>query len=162
MNGSSTNTHNLSQPEIYLFLCSQIVGANDTHIIVTLHISNLTTTARVDNRITADDALQTIMDQTENGTLPFSVELSPGMRVRPLLFQVSSECPQCDVCHCDDDANPGAAFGIVLGILLFGLLLGVGGTLLTLFIIKKCRSARYKVKTGVVSYEKHEDEVVVN
>ena len=58
-----------------------------------MQISNLTSEAQITKRISAHDAVQAIKSGLSAGRLPFSVELSPGVQVYPVLHEMSATIP---------------------------------------------------------------------
>ena len=80
----------------YQFLLWQVISDNGTFIFASLHISNLTSLAKVNKRVSAHDAVQLIVSNLSDGRLPFAVELTPSVQVFPILHKCSlhDEIPQ--------------------------------------------------------------------
>ena len=72
----------------------QIVGENGTHIFVTLQILTIPPMARYNNPRTPDEIYWDILNGTsDDGELPFTIELPSGESVRPRLLRVDPDCP---------------------------------------------------------------------
>lgn len=61
----------------------EITSTNGTFIFVSLQLSNLTSKASVENRKTALEAYEAILNNTVNGQAPFQVQISSGNMVTP-------------------------------------------------------------------------------
>ena len=72
-----------------LSLLCQIIGENGSFIITSVQLSNLTSLARVQDKIPAYNAVQTIRSNLKGQTLPFPVELKPGVNVFPILHNIN-------------------------------------------------------------------------
>ena len=59
-----------------------------------LHLSNLTSIARVNDSVTADDAIQMLLENSVDGRLPFPIELTPGNSLTPM-FRFQNENQRC-------------------------------------------------------------------
>ena len=67
----------------------QVIGENGSFIITSVQISNLTSLARVQDKIPAYKAVQTIHSKLNGPILPFPVELKPGVKVFPILHNIN-------------------------------------------------------------------------
>lgn len=71
-----------------------MIAENGSYVITSLQILNLTSEAQITTRVSAHDALLAIKSGLLAGDrLPFSVELSPGVQIHPVLYELLSTIP---------------------------------------------------------------------
>ena len=87
----------------------QIPSQNETHIFVDLHISNLTSVAKIDpsTNVTAQQAVDLIAGNGSFSQAPFQIQISPNVSVTPSIH-VAGRGPRqtsCNVPLVNPDGN---------------------------------------------------------
>ena len=153
----------------------QVTGSSSTHIFLTLRLSNLTSVSRqqVTNPVTAQQALDKLLQNINSGKLDFVIQLTPGSSVPPILYYASTGngttvYPSTTSSSSEEDGSSsglsnGEVAALAISLLALGLILGMVGTMASLFLIRHIQSkSSYDLRrTGAVSYERQEDDVTV-
>ena len=162
----------------------QLLRSNDTSIILSVHLANLSSFAKVppgNQLITSDQAFQKINQSTmTNGTLPFKVLINGSLVAPRLLFfgrgrniTLPRNCsnPNNNTMNgtCDNNITnrlkltDAVVAGIAVGLFFGGLLIGILGTLIACCICKYLCASKESFdiprKSSSVKYKKHDDEL---
>jgi hypothetical protein len=159
----------------------QVIGGNETALILSLHISNLSNISlpRDPTPVSAYQAVLKLTDtasKNKDNKLNFQIQLAPGSYATPLLMWIRSENGTIyqgfhhndnktdPVCKSKSDSDrsslsDGAIAGIAVWMLVLGLGIGVIGTLVVLALVP-CLRKRSSLPAAKVSYKKQVDEAV--
>ena len=88
----STHINLIIQAHTFTYTFLQVTGSSSTHIILTLHLSNLTSVSRqqVNNPVTAQQAIDKLLQNIDDGKLGVHIELNSGYYVHPILIYARS------------------------------------------------------------------------
>ena len=158
----------------------QVIYSNSTSLRMAFHISNISRPFQPTQASAyhAVEKLRASASDNKDGKLDFKIELSPGIKVSPILWFIHSEngslysAPGSDTnnnastctgrASSDDGLSDGAIAGIAIWMLVLGIGIGIMGTLCVLAAVP-CLRGRFGGKSSPVLYKRlqcHEDDVV--